>query len=124
MLIRRAKEVARVPKTSIELPKPSRRAPKSRPVKEDGDRFGVLDSRKVYNQHALARILGCYDYRWVLRNLFANGLPHFRIGNQYLVSGQDFNDWIRDRAAAWPIEATGANKATALAASVRSRRGG
>lgn len=70
-------------------------------VAVDGPKFGVFDERKIYNQHAIARILGSYDYRWVIRNLFAAGLPHARFGNVYLVSGRQLNLWVEALSRPW-----------------------
>jgi len=63
---------------------PSQTPKEARPKREallaDGERYGVFDSRKVYSQHALARILGMADHpkrcsQFVLNRLFRAGVP-------------------------------------------------
>jgi hypothetical protein len=67
----------------------------------DGPQFGVFDSAKVYDQRAIARILGLTNYRWVIRNLFLKGLPCTRIGRLYLASGRSINRWVEENEQIW-----------------------
>src|SRR3954452_10970624 len=79
--------------------------PKEVVIAADGERFGVFDSRKVYTRHAIARILGAINSAnrcpTSVYQLFQLGMPFFKAGRQYLVSGQELNLWVQKNSKTW-----------------------
>ena len=65
------------------------------------DRHGVIDSSKTYNQHSLARILGVASPKWVVQNLIQLGVPHRKVGQNYLISGHEFHLWVQQGSHVW-----------------------
>jgi hypothetical protein len=73
-------------------------------VGDDG--LGIFDDRQVYNQHAIARLLGLSladgeCSKFVLRKLLHAGVPFARVGRQYLISGKILNQWVQQQSKTW-----------------------
>lgn len=70
------------------------------------EQHGVFHSGSVYNQHAIARILGVADNTgpcstFVLERIIKAGVPFVKLGHHYLVSGDQLNIWVRENAKPW-----------------------
>ncbi len=68
--------------------------------------FGIIDGNKTYTHHAIASQLGRQDSkgkcsRFVLLNLFKEGLCFRKAGSLYLISGHNFNLWVQEGSAPW-----------------------